>query len=166
MSGRVLVAGVGNIFLGDDAFGSEVARRLLGDKWPPDVRVADFGIRGFDLMYALLDGYETVILVDAAPRGGAPGTVYTIEADGCDCVSGTVDAHVMDPMRVLAAAKSMGAEWQRLLVVGCEPTPGSVDPDGPGSLGMSKPVERAVDEAAQVVRRLICGSTLASSANS
>ena len=81
MKGRVLVAGIGNIFLGDDAFGSEVARRLVGEHWPEDVRVVDFGIRGLDLTFALIDGYETVILVDAVPRGGEPGTVYTLEAD-------------------------------------------------------------------------------------
>src|SRR5439155_13673490 len=76
---RVLVAGVGNIFLGDDAFGVEVAQRLARRALPPEVRVVDFGIRGLDLTYALLDGYEAVILVDAAPRGGRPGTLYVLE---------------------------------------------------------------------------------------
>jgi hydrogenase maturation protease len=157
MSGRVLVAGVGNIFLGDDAFGSEVARRLLREDWPVEVRVVDFGIRGFDLTFALLDGYETVILVDATPRGGEPGTVYTIEPELETCGEAAVDGHAMNPVRVLGAARSMGAEWKRLLVVGCEPSPETVDEDGPGALGMSAPVERAVEEAADVVRRLICG---------
>jgi hydrogenase maturation protease len=166
MSGRTLVAGVGNIFLGDDAFGSEVARRLLREEWPEDVRVADFGISGLDLTFALLDGYDTVILIDAAPRGGKPGTIYAIEAEPVEADTLTLDAHVMDPMRVLAAAKSMGARWNRLLVVGCEPTPGAADPDGPGSLGMSPPVERAVEEAAQIVRRLVCGIESAKSAGS
>ena len=81
MSGRVLVAGVGNIFLGDDGFGVEVARRLAGERLPEDVRVADFGIRGVHLAYELLDGYDTAILVDAAPRGGQPGTLYVIEPE-------------------------------------------------------------------------------------
>jgi hydrogenase maturation protease len=166
MSGRVLVAGVGNIFLGDDAFGSEVARRLLRDEWPEDVRVADFGIRGMDLTFALLDGYDTVILVDATPRGGEPGTVYTLEAVAVEAGGAAVDAHAMDPMRVLAAARSMGARWNRLLVVGCEPQPETVDPNGPGSLGLSPAVERAVEEAAQVVRRLVCGLTSVSSLGS
>jgi len=165
MRRRVLVAGVGNIFLGDDAFGSEVARRLLREEWPDDVRVADFGIRGLDLTFALLDGYETVILVDATARGGAPGTVYTLEAAETTEMGGAaLDAHAMDPLRVLAAARNMGARWERLLVVGCEPSPGAADPDGPGSLGMSPPVKRAVEEAAEVVRRLVCGSISASSA--
>jgi hydrogenase maturation protease len=164
MSGRVLVAGVGNIFLGDDAFGSEVARRLLREDWPESVQVADFGIRGLDLTFALLDGYDTVILVDAAPRGGKPGTVYIIEAECEELEPAELDAHALDPMRVMAAAKSMGAQWHRLLVVGCEPSPEALDPDGPGALGMSTPVEHAVEEAAQVIRRLICESTLAHSA--
>ena len=81
MSPTILVAGIGNIFLGDDAFGSEVARRLLLKPWPAGVRVEDFGIRGFDLTFALMDGYDAVILVDATPRGGVPGTLYTIEPD-------------------------------------------------------------------------------------
>ncbi len=164
MSGRVLVAGVGNIFLGDDAFGSEVARLLSREDWPEDVRVRDFGISGLDLTFALLDGWDTVILVDAAPRGGEPGTLYTLEVDTIDASAETMDAHAMDPMRVLAAAKAMGARWNRLLVVGCEPSAGAADPDG--CPGMSPPVERAVGEAAQVVRRLICGLTSVSSAGS
>jgi len=163
MRPRVLVAGLGNIFLGDDAFGTEVARRLLREDWPDDVRVADFGIRGLDLTFALLDGYDTVILIDAAPRGGTPGTLYTIEAAPGESGPAAVDAHAMDPMRVLAAAQSMGARWNRLLVVGCEPSPGAANPAGEGSLGMSPPVERAVEEAAQVVRRLVCESNSASS---
>jgi hydrogenase maturation protease len=166
MSARVLVAGIGNIFLGDDAFGSEVARRLLRDEWPEDVRVVDFGIRGLDLTFALLDGYEMVILVDAMPRGGEPGTLYTMEADADEAAEAAVDAHSMDPMRVLAAAKSMGARWDRLLVIGCEPSPDAVDSDGPGALGMSPPVERAVESGAEIVRRLVCELTSESSPNS
>jgi hydrogenase maturation protease len=164
MSGRVLVAGVGNIFLGDDAFGSEVARRLLREEWPEEVRVADFGIGGLDLAFALMDGYDTVILIDAAPLGGEPGTLYTLEAGPAEGGDAAIDAHAMDPLRVLAAAHSMGARWNRLLVVGCEPSIGTADSEE--WLGMSPPVEHAVEEAAQIVRRLVCGSTSASSAGS
>src|SRR5947209_6163179 len=78
---RLLVAGVGNIFLGDDAFGVEVVQRLLRRPQPDGVRVVDFGIRGLDLSYALLDGYEAVILVDAAPRGAPAGTLHVLELD-------------------------------------------------------------------------------------
>jgi hydrogenase maturation protease len=164
MSERVLVAGVGNIFLGDDAFGSEVARRLLREEWPEGVRVGDFGICGVDLTFALMDGYDTVILIDAAPRGGEPGTLYTLEAGLAEGGDAAIDAHSMDPLRVLAAAQAMGARWNRLLVVGCEPSSGAEDSDGYGE--MSPPVKRAVEEAAQIVRRLVCGSISASSAGS
>src|SRR5881227_271903 len=100
--GRVLVAGVGNIFLGDDAFGVEVAQRLLRRGLPDAVRVVDFGIRGLDLTYALLDGYEAVILVDAAPRGGPPGTLYVLEPErgGAPDVA-AIETHGMDPVKVL-----------------------------------------------------------------
>ena len=78
---RILVAGIGNIFMGDDAFGVEVARRLSQRTLPAGVRVSDFGIRGFDLAYALQDGYETTILIDACPRGEEPGTLFVVEPD-------------------------------------------------------------------------------------
>ena len=106
---RVLVAGVGNIFLGDDAFGVEVVQRLARRPLPDGVRVVDFGIRGFDLTYALLDGYEAVILVDAAPRGGRPGTLYVIEPELDDggeppATGLMIDPHNLDPARVLRLA--------------------------------------------------------------
>jgi hydrogenase maturation protease len=151
----VLVAGIGNIFLGDDAFGSEVARRLLERAWPDDVRVVDFGIRGIDLTFALLDGPETVILIDATPRGGAPGTLYTIEPELSTLDGGAIEAHSMDPVKVLAAAKAMGARFGRIYVVGCEPTPETVDADGPGSIGLSPPVAAAVGDAVRIVERLL-----------
>jgi hydrogenase maturation protease len=155
VSGRVLVAGVGNIFLGDDGFGSEAARRMLHEQWPENVRVEDFGIRGFDLTFALLDGYDTVILLDATPRGGAPGTLYTIEPELGEITTGEMETHGMNPMRVLAMARSMGAAWKRLLVVGCEPSPDTIDPEGQGAMGLSDAVRPSVDAAVEVVRRLI-----------
>jgi hydrogenase maturation protease len=142
---RILIAGIGNIFHGDDAFGVEVASRLSGRSLPPEVRVVDFGIRGFDLAYALLDGYDVTILVDATSRGGLPGTLYTIEIDGNapsglnePGIGGTTDGvatddaaidvatHGMSPMRVLRMAKAMGSgdpyhSVGRILLVGCEP---------------------------------------------
>src|SRR3954462_15136175 len=110
MTPTILVAGIGNIFLGDDAFGSEVARRLLLETWPSNVRVEDFGIRGVDLTFALMDGYDVVILVDATPRGGLPGTLYTIEADLSELGAAALEPHAMNPLNVMRAAKSMGAE--------------------------------------------------------
>lgn len=103
---RILVAGIGNIFFGDDAFGVEVARRLLERPWPEKVRVVDFGIRGFDLAYAFLDGYDKVILVDTIQRGGTPGTLYVIEPDLEEAASHpqemAVETHGMPPRRCCA----------------------------------------------------------------
>jgi hydrogenase maturation protease len=153
----ILVAGIGNIFLGDDAFGSEVARRLMRRKLPDEVRVVDFGIRGFDLAYALLDGYEVTIFVDATPRGGEPGTLYTIEPDldeldNLDAEGMMVETHAMNPMKVLGMVKSMGGEFKRILLVGCEPAPLESED---GQMGLSAQVEAAVDEAIRVVESLV-----------
>src|ERR1700761_7263866 len=109
---RLLVAGIGNIFLGDDGFGSEVARRLLGRQLPADVRVEDFGIRGYDVAYALMDPYEAVILVDAAPRGQPPGTLSLVEPD-LDAIdagpaAAMIQPHAMDPLAVLRMVKALG----------------------------------------------------------
>jgi hydrogenase maturation protease len=178
MSGRVLVAGVGNIFLGDDGFGVEVARRLAAADLPSWVRVADYGISGMHLAYDLADGYETAILVDAAPRGGEPGTVTVVEAEapprerepwqpaagdglsveqpcgGREPGAGLVesrlfDAHGMQPEVVLGMLDMLGASSARVLVVGCEPA--SLEP----GMELSEPVARAVDEAVRVVMDLV-----------
>ena len=150
MSAKVLVAGVGNIFLGDDGFGSEVARRLAGEPFPATVRVEDFGIRGVHLAYELLEGYDTAIIVDATQRGGAPGTIYVIEPDPDDPPEPTpLDGHSLAPGEVLARLSALGGEVGQVLVVGCEPE--TVDE----RMGLSPPVAGAVDEAVRVVRRLV-----------
>ncbi|HYT25904.1 MAG TPA: hydrogenase maturation protease [Actinomycetota bacterium] len=162
MSGarKILVAGVGNIFLGDDGFGVEVARRLAGESPPGGVTVADFGIRGVHLAYELLEGYDTTILVDAAPRGGEPGTVYVVEVDVDDPGAGIpserageegalVDAHGMEPQAVFGLLRALGAAAGRVLVVGCEPA------EVTDRIGLSDPVARAVDEAVRVVGELV-----------
>ncbi len=154
---RILVAGIGNIFLGDDAFGVEVARRLSARDLPPNVRVTDFGIRGYDLAYALLDGYDTTILVDACPRGEPAGTLYVIEPDLKESSSSEgdqspADAHTMNPVNVLRLATSMGGPLKRVLLVGCEP--GTLGPEE-GQMGMSAPIEAAVEDAVQLVESLI-----------
>jgi hydrogenase maturation protease len=153
----ILIAGIGNIFLGDDAFGVEVAQRLASRKLPSRVKVTDFGIRGFDLAYALLDGPDVTILVDACPRGGTPGTVYVIEPDlnSLNTPEGeqaAVDAHSMNPMNVIRMAKSMGGELKRILLVGCEPE--TLGPEE-GQMGLSAPVAAAVDEAVKVVESIV-----------
>jgi len=153
----ILVAGVGNIFMGDDAFGVEVVRRLASRKLPERVRVADFGIRGFDLAYALQDGYETTILVDACPHGQAPGTLYVIEPDlkaldESAASQPVTDAHVMNPVSVLRMARAMNIEVRNVLLVGCEPeTLGGEE----GQMGLSAPVEAAVEAAVELVQSLI-----------
>lgn len=154
---RILIAGIGNIFLGDDAFGSEVARHLAGRNWPDGVRVIDFGIRSFDLTYALLDGYDAAIFIDTVQRGGEPGTLYLIEPDAqqpdeLEAQGGLIEAHGMNPLKVLNLVKAMGGACPHLLVVGCEPlTLGPAE----GLMGLSAPVEKAVNEAALMVDSLV-----------
>jgi hydrogenase maturation protease len=155
---RVLIAGIGNIFLGDDAFGSEVARRMLGQPLPDGVGVVDFGIRGLDLAYALLDDRDATILVDSVPRGGPPGTLYVIEPDPAEYgePSGAepiIEAHGMDPVRVLRMAATMGGTPRNVLVVGCEPATLGTEDDS--AMGLSPPVEAAVEGAIRLIRSLV-----------
>ena len=150
----ILVAGIGNIFFGDDAFGSEVARRMLQRQLPVNVVVKDFGIRAVDLLYSLLDNYDRVIIVDATPRGGEPGSIYLIEPAESDFAPGegpSLDPHSMNPMRVLALALSMGAEIRNVRIVGCEPGPMS-DPE---TIGLSPRVVLAVPTAIELIESLV-----------
>lgn len=152
---NVLVAGIGNIFEGDDAFGCEVVRALFARRLPADVRVIDFGIRGLDLVYALMDKPGLTILVDATRQGGAPGTLYTMEPDLTSLtasVPATLDSHAMDPLRVLAAAQAIGGELGRILLVGCEPA----DLGGEeGRMGLTPPVAAAIETAVDMLEDLI-----------
>jgi hydrogenase maturation protease len=141
---RVLVAGIGNVFLGDDAFGVSLVGRVASR---PGVDVADFGIRGMDLAYALAD-YDVAVLVDALPRGGAPGTLYLIEPE-LDGLPVDVDAHAMDPVKVLALAKALGGPLPRTLVLGCEPA--GVEEFAE----LSEPVRLALDEAERMLNGLL-----------
>lgn len=155
MSRRVLIAGVGNIFLGDDGFGVEVALRLAGRELPEGVEVGDFGIRGMDLAYALQDGYEAVVFVDATPRGEEPGTVSLIEPWIEDDGGVTLDTHGMDPVKVIKLARALGAQTPRLFVVGCEPqlvVSGEEFDDM--VMELSEPVSAAVEEAANMAEKL------------
>jgi hydrogenase maturation protease len=154
---RILIAGIGNIFLGDDGFGVEVANKLAGRTFPQGVRVTDFGIRGFDLAYALMEGYETTVLVDACPGEGQPGTLFVVEPDLQNLDSpGTqpcvVDPHGMNPINVLRMAVNMGAQLKRILLVGC--VPATLGPEE-GKMGLSEPIAAAVDEAVQLVDSLV-----------
>ena len=149
---RILVAGIGNVFLGDDGFGVAVAGRLAASALPAGVDVVDFGIRGMDLAFALRD-YDVAIFVDAVPRGGAPGTVYVIEPDVAGAQVGP-DAHAMDPVQVLALARSLGDPLPRVLVVGCEPAAVPMEEDEL-SAQLSEPVRAALDGAVRTVESLL-----------
>jgi hydrogenase maturation protease len=152
---RVLVAGIGNVFMADDGFGVEVARRLAELDWPAGVDVADFGIRGMDLMYALGEGYDAAVFVDAVPRGEPPGTLSLIEPDLDGGGETMLDAHGMDPVKVLALARQIGTVPERILVVGCEPAVrmGGDEDELVGEL--SEPVRAAVPAAVEMVETLV-----------
>jgi hydrogenase maturation protease len=152
---RVLVAGIGNVFLGDDGWGVALAARLAARTLPPSVDVADFGIRGMDLAYAMQDGYDAVVFLDATPRGQPPGTLYVIEPD-LDDIEMTIDAHGMDPVKVLALARTLGAEaLPRTLVVGCEPQTHMSAADDRIVAELTEPVRASLDEAVGLVEDLL-----------
>lgn len=157
MSGskRILVAGVGNIFLGDDAFGSEVARRLMQRALPAEVQVYDYGTCSYDLAYAMMEGYEATILVDATSQGQSPGTVYLIEPDLNELEKmdrAAPDGHSMNPVSVLQMVRSLGCRPRRLYLVGCEPAALGNDD---GVIGLSESVQAAVPRAIEMVESLI-----------
>ncbi|MFG2555670.1 hydrogenase maturation protease [Streptomyces sp. NPDC048581] len=161
---RTLVAGIGNTFLGDDGFGVQTARRLAERRLPAHIEVVDIGVRGVHLAYQLLDGYDTLVLVDATARGEAPGTLYVIEYDGPG-TDGTddsgdagpaIDGHRMTPDTVLALLDTLcagtgGHPPRRVLIVGCEPA--SVDE----GMGLSPPVSEAVPQAVRLIEELLEG---------
>jgi hydrogenase maturation protease len=153
-SRRVLVAGIGNVFLGDDGFGVALADQLARRRLPAGVEVRDFGIRGMDLAYAIHDGYDAVVLLDATPRGKPPGTLYVIEPE-LEEGEMAIDTHGMDPVKVLALAKSMGGALPRTLVVGCEPQTQMGDDDEEIVMQLSEPMRAALRPAVEVVESLI-----------
>jgi hydrogenase maturation protease len=157
---RVLVAGIGNIFLGDDAFGVEVIRHLRSVALPSEVDVSDYGIRGMHLAYDLLDGrHDVVVMVDALPLGEAPGTLALLEVDLADpgwtlrpadaLDAPPADAHGMDPESVLRLLHSLGGSLERALVVGCQPA--FIDE----RMGLSPPVAGVLDEAVRMVTGVV-----------
>jgi hydrogenase maturation protease len=151
---RILVAGIGNVFMGDDGFGVEVAGRLLRSELREGVHVEDYGIRGMDLAFALRD-YDLAIFVDATPRGEAPGTLYVIEAELDEDDAATPEAHGMDPVQVLALARTLGDPLPRVLVLGCEPATRMTGEEDEIVAELSEPVRAAVPEAARMVEKLI-----------
>ncbi len=149
VSPAILVAGVGNLFLGDDGFGPEVARRLATTSLPDDVRVTDYGVGGIHLAYDLLDGPATLVLIDVSPRGEEPGTVSVVEVTAAGEDAPPMDAHAMDPAIVLATVRRLGGEIPRTIVVACEPS------DLQEGIGLSPPVAAAVEPTVAAVIELI-----------
>lgn len=150
MAARILVAGIGNIFLGDDGFGSEVVRNAELPQDNPNVRVIDYGIGGMHLAYDLLEHWDTLVLVDAIPSRGSPGTLHVFQADH-ESGSGTpaLDAHSMDPAAVFASLRALGGSPPYTVVVGCEA--GSVEE----GMGLTEPVANAVPRAARAVEEIV-----------
>lgn len=148
---RVLVAGIGNIFLGDDGFGVAVAQRLERAPMPEGTRVVDFGIRGVHLAFELLEPHDLLVLVDATSRDGEPGTLYLIDpaSDPARLADANPDSHTMDPCAVLAAVQQMGGTLPKTRIVGCEPA--AVDE----GIGLSTPVQHAIEPAIAMIRQLI-----------
>ena len=150
MAARVLVAGIGNLFLGDDGFGPAVVRRLAErHALPAGIRVADYGIRGLHLAYDLLEEYDALVLVDALPGGGCPGEVVVLEVGADDRGDGSLDAHAMNPMAVLSAVERLGGTLPATYLVGCRVA------DVAEGIGLSAPVAAAVGEAVTAVRTLV-----------
>ncbi|TDU88595.1 hydrogenase maturation protease [Kribbella voronezhensis] len=154
---RILVAGLGNVFCSDDAFGVSVVEQLAGQEWPEGVEVRDFGIRGIHLAYQLLEPYDLVVLIDAVHRDGPPGTLYVVEAEPAAEPGPEVsmDAHDLAPDAVLSLVPRLGGTLGTVVVVGCEPAE-----TGTG-LGLTPAVEAAVGTAAQLVTDLVTGHATA-----
>jgi hydrogenase maturation protease len=152
---RILIAGIGNIFLGDDAFGVEVVHQLAQRQLPPEVRVVDFGIRSYDLVYALADGYDAVILVDATSRGEPPGTLFLIEPEQeqmAKLQNEDIDAHRLSATAALRLAEAFGGRPKNLYVVGCEP--GELGSDD-RLVGLSDSVQASLPAALEMIGSLV-----------
>ena len=150
MTGRILVAGVGNVFLRDDAFGVEVVKLLAERPQPPGVQIKDYGIRGVHLVYELLDGYDLFVLVDAAPRGEVPGTVSVLEVElPSPEAQPVIDAHSLTPDAIFGLLSSLGGQTGRNLVVACEPA--EVD----AGMGLTDPVREALPHAVRAVEEIL-----------
>jgi hydrogenase maturation protease len=148
----VLVAGIGNVFMGDDGFGVAVVQRLRASALPAGVEAVDFGIRGHDLGFALTSGYDAAILVDATSRGEAPGTIYVLDLDAVE-LPPVLDTHAMGPARVLGLARALGATPRALRLVGCEPKSIPQD-DEDMTMTLSEEAAAAVGEATALVLEL------------
>lgn len=149
---RILVAGIGNIFLGDDAFGVAVLQRLLARPLPAGVEAIDFGIRGFDLVCRILQGYDAVVLIDAAPRGGPPGTLYVLEPELETADEASMSGHSLTPAQVLQLVRVLGGQLPLLRLVGCEPAVLSSEDE---QFRLSPAVAAAVQPAVELIESLL-----------
>jgi hydrogenase maturation protease len=148
---QILVAGIGNVFLGDDGFGGKVARKLEGRELPEGVTVVDFGTGGLDLAYEVMRGYDALVLIDISRQGEPPGTLYLMEPDPAEVEGGiedgaVIDPHAMDPQTVLRFVKTVGGWPGKVMVIACEPAA-----EGEMEMGLSVAVEGAVDRAVDLV---------------
>jgi len=152
---RILIAGIGNIFFGDDGFGVEVVRQLQGQRLPSGAQAVDYGIRSYDLAYGITDGYDAVIFVDATPRGGKPGTLYVMELDLSnlpDADDAPFNGHSLNPVAVLQMVRSCGAKVGRMYLVGCEPA--TLDCEE-GLIGLSPEVSAVIGQAQEMILSLV-----------
>jgi hydrogenase maturation protease len=152
---RILIAGIGNAWLGDDGFGGAVVKRLEGRELPAGTVVLDFGTGGLDLAYEVMHGYDALVLIDVSRQGGEPGTLYVMEVAAQDVEAGIEDGqvlnpHAMDPQTVLRFVKTLGAWPGKVLVVACEPAA-----VGEMGIGLSEEVERAVGGAVDLVAETV-----------
>jgi hydrogenase maturation protease len=157
---RILVAGIGNVFLADDGFGVVLAERLAARPLPPGVEVVDYGIRGMDLAYALGEGWDAVVLLDAAPTGRPPGTLSVIEPE-LDVVEPSIDAHGMDPVKVLGLARALGGPLPRTVVVACAPAVVMSGDSDDVVAELSPPLLAALDAGVELVESLLAELTSA-----
>ena len=153
---RVMIAGVGNMFMKDDGFGGAVIKKIINKSFPEGVEVKDFGTGGLKLAYDLMKGYDSLILLDASPRGEQPGTLYRIEPDEKDFSTdleqgGPIDPHGSDPVTVLRFVRSIGAWPGKVFIVACEPESGVDDFE----IGLSEPVNAAVDNAIELIDEIV-----------
>jgi hydrogenase maturation protease len=151
---RILVAGIGNVFLGDDGFGVALIDRLARRALPPGVDARDFGVRGMDLAFAMQDGYDAVVMLDATPRGQPPGTLYVIEVDTAEAEP-ALETHGMDPVKVVGLVRMLGGTPPRTFVVGCEPRTRMTGEEDEIVTALSEPVLAALDGAVRLVESLL-----------
>lgn len=147
-----LIAGFGNVLLGDDGFGVHVIKRLAAMTLPSHVQTMDVGIGGMELVLRLKTGFDEVIVVDAVRRGETPGTLFVFAPNERELNRDSgkaLNPHVAEPLAAMRMAKTLGVLPAAITVVGCEPENCS-----PG-IGLSAAVSAAIDPSLNVIRKLV-----------